>query len=223
MDAHSNTYVAGSPIGLFDTNGGGTFFFPTPPSTARACIDFWTKVAVPDLALSRFANALFEAQAADVTAAQDALLQERRVEWANANPQPKRGKEVEAWNQAYAEFHKNTEDSLSQLADDELLPGAAHHFDVSQLARVAQMVEYGPDPEIFPAESQALLETAVVLFRSTTTVQQAWERHKLWEIRHNLDHQDESLVTIAELKLVQAEVRAATRQVEAIRADSNGW
>lgn len=210
-------------VRLFDTHRGGTFFNPTPPSTAKACVEFWSNVDAPDDAIDRFSRALKVQQAQELNEALTAALESRRIVWATANPMPQRPKDIDAWNAEYAQVHRENLDELSNLSDEELLPGAAHKFDLQQLARVAQMVEFGPSARRFPEEHEALMETNIELYNGPVTVRDAWNRHGLGELQHHLEYRDSSLEVLAELRGVQAEVRAGAWQAEAIRADANGW
>lgn len=210
-------------VRLFDTHRGGTFFHPTPPSSARVCVDFWSSVDAPDDAIDRFARSIKVAQAQQVSDAMTARLATWGQAWVAANPQPSRQKDIDSWTAAYQIEHSIQLDRLQRMSDEELVPGIAHKFDMSQLARIAQMVVYGPDSRRFPDEHQMLMETRVELFSGELTVREAWNRHDLGAHQAQLEYRDSATDIVAGLREVQEQIIDNTLETTILRKEQTGW
>lgn len=184
-------------VRLFDTHRGGTFYHPTPPSTAKACIEFWSSVDAPDEAVSRFARGLQQQHAQRLSKAIEAEIEARRVLWETSNPMPKKAKDIEKWKSAYADVYSRDMEEVASWNDEELVPGAPHRFDHQQLARVAQMVTYGPNGHREREEFQKLIHTQVEFYDGPMTVKEAWQKHDLGSLQHLLEYRDgtESIVS----------------------------
>lgn len=106
------------------------------------------------------------------------------------NPKPKQQKDIDAWNARYALIYQQNLDEVSAWSDEVLVPGTPHRFDHQQLARVAQMVMYGPGSRRNPTEYQALLETQVEFYDGPMTIRQAVQQYDLGNLQHLLEYRD---------------------------------
>lgn len=221
------TYAHGThaepAVRLFDTHRGGTFYHPTPPSTAKACIEFWSSVDAPDEAVSRFASGLQQQHAQRLSKAIEAEIEARRVLWETSNPMPKKAKDIEKWKGAYAEVYSRDMKEVAGWSDEELVPGLPHRFDHQQLARVAQMVTYGPNGQRQQEEFQKLIHTHVEFYDGPMTVREAWQKHNLGALQHLLEYRDGTEDLAGRLDGVKDAVRKSAESTEQMwRLDNGG-
>lgn len=181
----ASTTHSESPVRLFD-RGDGTFLKPSPSATADHCIDFWSRIDVPDVVIDQ----VFEEYAVFRNKEIVDRLEEEMSAWATAwnaeerNAPPKKpGKDLERLQARYQEeFHAHQESIKPRIFAEH--PNQIGAYDARQLVRATQMRIHRPHPAKFPEETAKVMAHEIELFDETLTVEQIDEKYRLTNIKH---------------------------------------
>ena len=170
-------------VPLFD-RADGSFFRPSPSSTAQHCIEFWSSVAIPDAIIRQVENVYFKTRTNDVKAGVAQRVAEWKASWLQENPKPRF--KVDQWE---AKFQADYAVIKAQATADltNVRPMKLGSYDSRQLVRAAQMFYHLPDPERFTNENLAVRDHFIELFNETLTVEQIQMKYKLLQIHHALE------------------------------------
>ena len=164
-------------VALFDRMD-GTFTHPAPFKTAEKCIEFWATIEIPDAIVDRLADAYHDAE---VDIRMEAIMEEWRVRWFAANPQPAH-RHLESWEEKYqTEREEYRLSSLSALADgpDQSRPLYLGEYDLPQLVRAAQIWRHAPAYSRFPEEESKALDHSIELYDCSMTVDEIETKYEL--------------------------------------------
>lgn len=223
MPENTNAPSDDAYVQLFDAPGGGTFFFPPPMSTAEECLEFWTKVPIPDSTAARFSTALFRRQNAQIEALRAAKIEALNGRWMAQNPKPRLGSGVGDWKTSQELTVATNTKTIDALSDQDIDPDAAHKLDILQLIRIAKMIESRPDQRLFPREEELLFETKIELYGGVQTIRDAWFRFDLAGLLGSLSYPNNEPMMLEALASIQAEVRRVTFEIETLRLQPYEW
>lgn len=177
------TSHAESPVRLFD-RGDGSFLKPSPSATAEHCINFWSRIDVPDAVIDQVFDEYAVLRNSEITARLEEEMNAWSVEWKAANPSPKReGKELERLQARYVEEFDAHQESITERIYQEH-PNQLGAYDARQLVRAAQMRLHRPHPGKFPEETEKVMNHQIELFDETLTVAEIDEKYRLTKIAH---------------------------------------
>lgn len=162
-------------VALFDRMD-GTFTHPAPFKTAEKCIEFWATIEIPDAIVDRLADAYHDAE---VDIRMEAIMEEWRVRWFAANPQPAH-RHLESWEEKYqTEREEYRLSSLATLTDGPDRPLYLGQYDLPQLIRAAQVWRHAPNPDRFPEEDAMACNYPFELFDDVLTVREIERKYRL--------------------------------------------
>lgn len=179
------TAHAESPVRLFD-RGDGTFLKPSPSATADHCIDFWSRIDVPDEVIDQVASEYTAFRNKEINSKLEAEMTEWSVQWKSENPSPKReGKELDRLQARYTEeFNAHRASIEGRIISEH--PNGLGSYDARQLVRAAQMRKHKPSINKFPGEAAKVMTHEIELFDETLTVGQIEEKYRLSNVDHAL-------------------------------------
>lgn len=167
---------AESPVKLFDRTD-GSFFKPSPSSTADHCITFWSNVTIPDEIIRQVEVTYMERRKAEVEAGVSQRVDDWKQGWLQENPKPRL--RVDEWEARFREEHAaaaaQARESLT--AERPMLLGL---YDSRQLVRAAQMLYHAPNSSRFFDEHIKVRDHEIELFNETLTVEQIEDKYKLF-------------------------------------------
>jgi hypothetical protein len=174
---------AESPVKLFDRTD-GSFFKPSPSSTADHCIGFWSNVTIPDEIIRQVEVTYLERRKAEVEAGVTQRVADWKAGWLQENPQPRF--KVDEWEarlrDEQAAFAAQARQSLTE--ERPMLLGL---YDSRQLVRAAQMLYHAPDSRRFFDEHIAVRDHEIELFNDTLTVEQIEEKYRLFDMHYAVE------------------------------------
>lgn len=173
---------AESPVRLFD-RGDGTFLKPSPSATAEHCIDFWSRIEVPDEIIDQVNEAYAVFRNEEITQRLNEEMTAWAQKWKAENETPKRQRDLEAFQARYVEEFNAYQDSIQDRVHQER-PNHIGQYDARQLVRAAQMLRHRPHPAKFPEESDKVLKHEIELFDETLTVHQIEDKYQFSSIAH---------------------------------------
>ncbi|HEX9087853.1 MAG TPA: hypothetical protein VF867_10035 [Arthrobacter sp.] len=174
---------AESPVKLFDRND-GSFFKPSPSSTAEHCLNFWSNIVIPDEIISQAESVYHETRTAEVEAGFKQRVDDWKTNWVVENPKPRF--KLEAWEEKFqaelAPFKNQVREDLTNER-----PMWLGTYDSRQLVRAAQMLFHAPHAHRFPDENIKVRDHEIELFTETLTVEEIQAKYKLYQIHHALE------------------------------------
>lgn len=174
---------AESPVKLFDRSD-GSFFKPSPSSTAEHCINFWSNVSIPDEIIRQVEVTYFERRKAAVESGLTQRLGDWKQSWLQENPKPRF--KVDEWEAKFAAdqqaFVAQARESLTNER-----PMKLGLYDSRQLVRAAQMLYHAPDSRRFYDEHIAVRDHEIELFNETLTVEQIEEKYNLFDMHYAME------------------------------------
>jgi hypothetical protein len=174
----------GATIRLFDRTD-GSFLNPAPSATAEHCIDFWSRIEIPDEIIDQVVNAYAKFRSEEIDTEMEQIMTEWSARWQEQNPAPT-SRHMEEYQQRYrAEHEKHRQSVLSGVVGKR--PEALGQYDTRQLIRATKMLIHRPNPNRFPGEDRKVLEQPVELFDETLTVWEIHEKYSLYDIRHSME------------------------------------
>lgn len=174
---------AESPVKLFDRND-GSFFKPSPSSTAEHCLNFWSNITIPDEIISQAESVYHERRNTEVESGVTQRVADWQTNWLDENPKPRF--KVEAWEAQFTKDHA----AFAAQAREELTnerPMWLGTYDSRQLVRAAQMLYHAPHPDRFPDENIKVRDHEIELFTETLTVEQIQAKYKLYQMHHAME------------------------------------
>ncbi|MCC3292825.1 hypothetical protein [Arthrobacter sp. zg-Y1110] len=184
----ASTTHSESPVRLFD-RGDGTFLKPSPSATADHCIDFWSRIDVPDVVIDQVVSEYAVFRNNEIVE----RIDEEMTAWSKAwkaderNAPPKRpGKDLERLQARYQEEFDARQTAIKPQIYAEH-PNQLGAYDVRQLVRAAQMRRHRPHVSKFPEEMEKVLRHQVELFDETLTVDQIEDKYRLSKVGHAMD------------------------------------
>lgn len=176
---------AESPVRLFD-RGDGSFLKPSPSATAEHCIEFWSRIDVPDAVIDQVFDEYAVLRNSEISERLNEEMTAWSVEWKAANPSPKReGKELTRLQSRYLEEFDAHQASITDRIYQEH-PNQLGAYDARQLVRATQMKLHRPHPVKFPEESEKVMNHQIELFDETLTVAEIDAKYRLTRIAHAL-------------------------------------
>ncbi|MCC3299476.1 hypothetical protein [Arthrobacter caoxuetaonis] len=176
---------AESPVRLFD-RGDGTFLKPSPSATAEHCIDFWSRIEVPDEIIDQVHEAYAVSRNEEITRRLNEEMTAWAQKWKAEHETPKRQRELEAFQARYTEEFNAHQESIKPRIYSER-PNGIGKYDARQLVRAAQMHRHRPREHKFEGQAEKVLNHQIELFDETLTVQQIEEKYRLSEVVHAMD------------------------------------
>ncbi|QOD05893.1 hypothetical protein [Pseudarthrobacter sp. BIM B-2242] len=174
---------AESPVKLFDRTD-GSFFKPSPSSTADHCINFWSNVQIPDEIIRQVEVTYHERRKAEVETDLNQRLADWKQSWLQENPKPRF--KVDEWESKFAAdqnaFVAQARESLTNER-----PMKLGLYDSRQLVRAAQMLYHAPDSRRFYDEHIAVRDHEIELFNETLTVEQIQDKYKLFDMHYAME------------------------------------
>lgn len=182
-----------APVRLFNRND-GSFFKPSPSSTAEHCIEFWSSVPIPDEIIDQAEKTYAKVRDAEVAADMNTASATWTERYLSENPQPKRDKDLAAWTATYDAELKEYQDSIRPGIESSR-PLRLGNYDSRQIVRAAQMYFHQPDYVKFREESDKLMNHQVELFDTIMTVGEIERTYQMSSIHYCLEeiHKDDSL------------------------------
>lgn len=172
-----------SPVKLFDRSD-GSFFKPSPSSTAEHCITFWSTVDIPDVAINQMELTYFETRSSEVESGLTQRVADWKSGWLEENPKPRF--KVEEWEARFRDEHAAFAAQARQDLTSER-PMKLGVYDSRQLVRAAQMLYHIPDPARFPDENIKVRDHEVELYNETLTVEEIQEKYRLYKLHYALE------------------------------------
>lgn len=174
---------AESPVRLFD-RGDGTFLRPSPSATAEHCIEFWSRIEVPDVVIDQVCQEYAAFRRKEIDDRFEEEMVSWSVAWKSENPSPKReGRELDRLQARYTEEFNAYKESIRGRIHNEHVNGIGT-YDARQLVRAAQMRRHKPNEVKFPEEAAKVLDHRIELFDETLTVDQIEEKYRLSRVAH---------------------------------------
>lgn len=174
---------AESPVKLFDRND-GSFYKPSPSSTAEHCINFWSTVQIPDEVINQLESVYYQTRLADVKSGVEQRVADWKQSWLQENPKPRF--KVEEWE---ARFQSDLASFKAQATEDltNERPMKLGIYDSRQLVRAAQMLYHIPGPNKFPEENIKVRDHEVELYNETLTVEQIQDKYRLYRLHYAME------------------------------------
>lgn len=172
-----------SPVKLFDRTD-GSFFKPSPSSTAEHCISFWSNVSIPDEIIRQVEDTYYARRQAEVEEGLTQRLGDWQQSWLQENPKPRF--KVDEWEARFASDRDAFAAQARQSLTDER-PMKLGLYDSRQLVRAAQMLYHAPDSKRFYDEHIAVRDHEIELFNETLTVEQIQDKYKLFQIHYAME------------------------------------
>ncbi|MCB5280335.1 hypothetical protein [Arthrobacter sp. ES1] len=171
---------------LFDRHD-GTFFKPSPSSTAEHCIGFWSNVAIPDEIITQLETAYYQTRLNEVQKQVDDQVEAWAQQWITENPKPKRESHVAEWNARFAVDREAFMGPLREGLQKER-PMRLDMYDSRQLVRAAQMMYHIPSHKKFPVEENLKVrDHQIELYNEVLTVEEIQTRYRFLKIHYCLE------------------------------------
>ena len=180
------TAHAESPVKLFD-RADGTFFKPSPSSTADHCISFWSTVAIPDEIVTQLEDVYYQTRLSEVQQQVDAQTEVWAQQWLVEHPKPKRNSQEAEWNAQFAADREAFMGPLREQLEAER-PMKLDMYDSRQLVRAAQMLYHIPSQRKFPVEENLKVrDHQIELYNEVLTVEEIQEKYQLFKLHYCLE------------------------------------
>lgn len=204
---------------LFDRPD-GSFYKPSPSSTADHCINFWSAVQIPDEAINQVETIYHQARVAEVESGVAHRLADWKQTWLQDNPKPRF--KADEWE---AKFAADRDAFVAQarqsLANER--PMKLGLYDSRQLVRAAQMLYHAPDSKRFYDEHIAVRDHEIELFNETLTVEQIQDKYKLFQMHYAMEEvfEDDTQKQILEgIRSLNSNMSVLSEEVIDARRDS---
>ena len=174
---------AESPVKLFDRTD-GSFFNPSPSSTADHCISFWSSIQIPDEIIYQVMATYCEKRKKDVEQGAAQRVADWKAGWLQENPKPRF--KVDEWE---ARFQADLAVVKARVPEDltNERPMKLGTYDARQLVRAAQMFYHLPNPSRFREENLKVRDHEIELYDETLTVEQIENKYKLHGIHFSME------------------------------------
>lgn len=176
---------AEAPIRLFDRTD-GSFLNPAPSATAEHCIDFWSRVEIPDEIIDQVTSAYATSRSEEIDRDMEHAMAEWEGRWTQGNPAPTKEKHLAEFQERFRQEHEQHRLSI--------LPGVVAkrperlgEYDTRQLIRATKMLVHRPNSTRFPGEGDKVLAEKIELFDEELTVLEIDQKYNLWDIRYSME------------------------------------
>lgn len=174
---------AESPVKLFDRND-GSFYKPSPSSTAEHCINFWSTVQIPDEAINQLETTYHQTRLAEVEAGVAQRVADWKQSWLQENPKPRF--KVDEWEAKFqADQAAVRAQAIEELSNER--PMKLGIYDSRQLVRAAQMLYHIPDPHRFAEENIKVRDHEIELYNETLTVEEIQNKYRLYRLHYAME------------------------------------
>lgn len=206
-------------VPLFDRVD-GSFFNPSPSSTAEHCISFWNTVAIPDAIIYQVMATYYEKRKSEVESGVAQRVAEWKANWLQENPQPRF--KVDQWEAKFQVEHATIKARAVEDLTNER-PMKLGSYDSRQLVRAAQMFYHLPNPNRSPKENIKVRDHGIELYDETLTVEQIEDKYKLHRIHYSMETTfvDTTMTQILQaIKDVNSNLSIVSEEVIDARRDS---
>lgn len=174
---------AESPVKLFDRTD-GSFFNPSPSSTADHCISFWSSIQIPDEVIYQVMATYLEKRKSEVEQGATQRAADWKQSWLQENPKPRF--RVDEWEARFRDEHaafkaKAVEDLTNER------PMKLGNYDSRQLVRAAQMFYHLPNPHRFREENLKVRDHEIELYDETLTVEEIEDKYRLHRLHYAME------------------------------------
>lgn len=211
-----------APIRLFDRTD-GSFLNPAPSATADHCIEFWSRVEIPDEIIDQVVDAYAKTRSNEIDRDMEQIMAQWRVRWEEQNPAPK-GRQLEEYQQRFRDEHEQYRLSVEPGVASKR-PERLGQYDTRQLIRAAKMLVHRPSAQRFPGEGDKVLNEKIELFDEELTVLEIDEKYNLYDIRYSMEkvfrNDTEALLRAVESQSEQ--LSGIHEQLVHSRADNSGY
>ncbi|MBG0738674.1 hypothetical protein IV500_04465 [Paeniglutamicibacter antarcticus] len=173
-----------APIRLFD-RADGSFLNPAPSATADHCIQFWSRVEIPDEVIDQVADAYVKYRSEEIDRDLDQTMARWRANWEKQNPVPKDRHLPEYQQRFKQEYEQHRLSALPGVVAKR--PERLGEYDTRQLIRAAKMLAHRPNSQRFPGEGDKVLNEPIELFDETLTVLEIDKKYSLWDVRYSME------------------------------------
>ncbi|MET4144037.1 hypothetical protein [Arthrobacter sp. UYCo732] len=211
-----------APIRLFDRTD-GSFLNPAPSATAEHCIEFWSRVEIPDEIIDQVVDAYAKFRSEEIDRDMEQTMSQWTARWQEQNPVPK-GKHLEDYEQRFRTQHEQYRQSVEPAAVAKR-PERLGQYDTRQLIRAAKMLVHRPNSQRFPGEGDKVLAEKIELFDEELTVLEIDKKYSLYDIRYSMEKvfRSENDALLAALESQREELSGIREQLIHSRNDMSNY
>lgn len=211
-----------APIRLFDRTD-GSFLNPAPSATAEHCIEFWSRVEIPDEIIDQVVDAYAKNRSDEIDRDMEQIMAQWTARWQGQNPEPK-SRHLGDYQQRFRDEHEQYRLSVEPSVVAKR-PERLGQYDTRQLIRATKMLIHRPHPDRFPGEDGKVLNEKIELFDEELTVLDIEHKYGLSQVRYSMEkvfrNDAEALLKAVESQSQQ--LSGIHEQLVHSRADNSGY